>query len=184
MFIRGDHPEAVIWHRLRPTIDGFVFGRRGAWFEAQLMPNADRTLDLLLAMLEHFPPAVRVHLDDWRSNRQWEDVELATLDVRDAVARARAGLSTFAGVELSVMSEDEQLTLSGNLELFVHAATDRWLYLLQGKGLRRLPSLRPRSWRLARHEFAASDASEAAVRLIVDRLQLHERPGRAPSSPP
>lgn len=176
MFIRGDHPEAVIWHRLRPTIDGFVFGRRDGWFEAQLMPSADRTLDLLLAMLEHFPPAVRVHLDDWRSNRQWEDSDLATLDVRDAVARARQGLSTYAGVELSVMSGDEQITLSGNLELFVHARTDRWLYLLQGKGLRRVGTLRSRSWRLSRREFGASEATEAAVRLIVERLQLREGP--------
>jgi hypothetical protein len=54
----------------------------------------------------------------------------------------------------------------------VYAATDRWLYLLQGKGLRRLTRLRTRSWSLMRGEFRRSPGAEAAVKLTVERLQL------------
>ena len=38
-------------------------------------------------------------------------------------------------MELSVYTGDDQLTLNPYLELFIYARTDRWLYLLEGKGL-------------------------------------------------
>ena len=39
------------------------------------------------------------------------------------------------------------------LELFIYARTDRWLYLLQGKGLEERRLVRTNSWKLSRHEF-------------------------------
>lgn len=172
MFIRGNHPESVIWHHFRRTGDGFVFGRRGGLFEARLVPNADRTVELFLACLEHLPPAVRVVLEDWRQGSQWMGDDLATLDVRDAVARAKQAIATHGGCEVSVVADTEQVTLTANLELFTFAPTDRWLYLLQGKGLRRVQRLRRRSWWLARGEFGPATAADEAVRLVVQGLRL------------
>lgn len=172
VFIRGRHPEAVIWHHFRGPGDGFAFGRSGAVYEARLLPNADRAIDLYLALLEYLPPAVEMFIHDWRSGDRWTGSGLANVDVRDAIARARQTLSRSAGVEMTVYAPDEQLSLSPNLELFVYAQTDRWLYLLQGKGLRRVARLRPRSWRLRPGEFAASEESARALRLTVERLRL------------
>ncbi len=175
MFIRGNQPESVIWHHFRGAGDGFVFGHRDGWFEAQLLPNADRTVELFLATLEHLPPAVRLSVDDWRTGQQWDGADLSTLDVRDAIARAKHPLAAHAGTEIAVVADDEQVTLTANLELYVYAATDRWLYLLQGKGIRRVSELRRRSWRLSREEFRPVPAAEAAVQLIVERLRLVAR---------
>lgn len=178
MFIRGNHPESVIWHHFRSTGDGFVFGRRGDLHEARLVPNADRTVELFLACLEHLPPAVRVTLEDWRSGETWEGEDLATLDVRDAIARAKQALATHGGCEVSVVTDAEQVTLTANLELFVFAPTDRWLYLLQGKGLRRVQRLRRRSWWLGRGEFGPAEAAVEGVRLVVQGLRLEAARGR------
>ncbi|MGQ0646741.1 MAG: hypothetical protein ACT4P7_04160 [Gemmatimonadaceae bacterium] len=172
MFIRGPHPESVIWHHFRGAADGFVFGSRGAVFEAQLVPNADRTIELYLAVLEHFDPAVDVHLEDWRTGARWSGEDLDITEVRDSVARAKHALGSHAGTEVTVVSGKEQATLTPNLEVFVFSDTDRWLYLLQGKGLRRMASLRTRSWWLRRGEFGSSAVAEAAVRLTVERLHL------------
>ena len=176
VFIRGKNPESVIWHHFRGPGDGFAFGRSGDIYEARLLPNADRAIDLFLALLEYLQPAVTVYIHDWRTGERWTGADLANVDVRDAMARARQALSRAAGVEVTVHAPDEQLSLSANLELFVYAETDRWLYLLQGKGLRRVARLRARSWRLKPGEFAPSDESSRAVRLTVERLRLTRLP--------
>lgn len=172
MFIRGPHPEAVIWHHFRASADGFAFGLRDGLYEAQLLSNADRTVELFLAVLEHLAPAVTLSVDDWRTGRQWHAEALALSDVRDAVARVKHALGAHGGAELTAIAAREQVTLTANLELYVFADTDRWLYLLQGMGLRRFERLRRRSWRLRRGEFAAVPAAEAALALTVERLHL------------
>jgi hypothetical protein len=171
-FIRGRQPESVIWHHFRGPGDGFAFGQANGVFEARLLPNADRSIDLFLALLEYLQPAVDVFVHDWRTGERWTGSGLANADVRDAVARARQTLARSAGVEITAYGPDEQLSLTANLELFVYAETDRWLYLLQGKGLRRVTRLRPRSWRLEPGEFAESEESSRAVHLTVERLRL------------
>lgn len=180
MFIRGPHPESVIWPHFRSGWEGFAFGQRDGIYEAQLVPNADRTVELFLALLEHLSPAVDVRLEDWRTGETWLGESLENGDVRDAIARSKQAWATHAGTEVTVTGRDEQVTLTANLELFVFAATDRWLYLLQGKGLRRLQRLRKRSWSLVPGEFRRSQGAEAAVRLTVERLQLARGNGQAP----
>ena len=172
MFIRGPHPVSVIWQHFRAGSDGFVFGERDGGYEAQLVPNADRTIELFLALLEHLDPAVDLHLDDWRTGERWRAEDLAMGDVRDTIARTKQVLAAHGGTELTVVSGREQVTLTANLELFIFADTDRWLYLLQGKGLRRLRRLRKRSWWLHRGEFGPTAAAAAAVGQMVERLRL------------
>ncbi|MBK8249451.1 MAG: hypothetical protein IPK85_18950 [Gemmatimonadetes bacterium] len=172
MFIRERPVEAAPWHHTRQTGDGFVFGVRGGIHEARLVPNADRAVELFLAITEHFGPFGQVVVDDWRRDRTWRGDDLSTSDVREAVARARHVLTAHAGTELTFVADGEQATLTANLGVRVFAPTDRWLFLLQGKGLRRVHRLRRRSWALGRGEFRPVAATEEMVSLLVARLQL------------
>ena len=172
MFIRGPHPEAIIWRHFRAEGDGFVFAERGAVCEAHILANADRVVELFLALAEHLPPAVQLAVDDVRTGERWHGEALALVEVRDAVARLKGVISFHAGVELTVFGPDDQLSITPNLDIFVFSRTDRWLYLLQGKGLRRVRALRPRSWRLTRGEFAPSAEITAALRATAERLAL------------
>lgn len=172
MFIRGPQPESTIWRYFRADRDGFVFGERDGAYEAVVMANADRSVELFLALAEHMPPAVRVEMDDLRTGEHWAGDGLALVDVRDAMARLKPVLSTFAGVEFTIVAADDQVTITPNLDVFVYSRTDRWLYLLQGKGLRRVRRLRPRSWRLRKGEFSPSREITQALRLAAERLGL------------
>lgn len=71
MFIRGPQPEAIVWRHFRGDGDGFVFGERDGAYEVIVMANADRSVELFLALAEHFPPAVRVEMDDVRTTQHW-----------------------------------------------------------------------------------------------------------------
>lgn len=178
VFIRGPHPESSIWRHFRGDGDGFTFGERDGVSEAVVMANADRVVELFLALAEHLPPAVTVEMHDVRTGLQWRGEDLALVDARDTIARLKGSIAIHAGVELTLIGADDQLTITPNLDLFVYARTDRWLYLLQGKGLRRRPRLRTRSWRLAPGEFAQAPAMSTALREGADRLGL-QRVGRA-----
>ncbi|MGQ0764145.1 MAG: hypothetical protein ACT4OZ_00585 [Gemmatimonadota bacterium] len=172
VFVRGRPPETTIWQHFRSAYDGFVFGTAGEICEARLHTNADRAVELFVALAERLSPAVSVTLDDWRSGGHWTGHVLSNSDVRDAVSRIRGTLMLHAGIEISIISSDEQLTLTPNLALYIYARSDRWLYLLQGMGLRRIDRLRPRSWILGRGQFAPSPEADEALRLTVERLGL------------
>ncbi|MBL8958693.1 MAG: hypothetical protein JNJ98_02485 [Gemmatimonadetes bacterium] len=180
MFIRERPTDAAPWHHTRQSGDGFVFGVRAGLHEARLAPNADRAVELFLAITEHFGPFGHLVVDDWRRGRVWRGEDLSTADVREAVARARHVLTAHAGTELTLVADGEQATLTANLGVRVYAPTDRWLFLLQGKGLRRVHALRRRSWALGRGEFGPVAAAEEMVSLLVARLQLAPDTGAVP----
>jgi hypothetical protein len=135
MIFRGRQPEAVVWRRFRSGLDGFTFARDGDHYVARIVTNAERALDLFHALSANLPPAVDVALEDRRSGRSYGGVAVALPDVRDAIARLKVPLSSYAGVELSVYTTDDQLTLTPALELYAFSRADRWLYVLLGKGL-------------------------------------------------
>lgn len=135
MIFRGRQPEATVWRRFRSGLDGFAFWRDGEHYVARVVTNAERALDLFHALSASLPPAVDVALEDRRRDRAWVGVGVALPDARDAVARLKLPLSSYGGVELSVYTPDDQLTLTPALECYIYARSDRWLYILLGKGL-------------------------------------------------
>jgi len=135
MIFRGRQPEATIWRRFRSGLDGFAFWQEADHYVARIVTNAERALDLFHTLSANLAPAVDVAVEDVRRGRTWKGVGLALPDVRDAVARLKLPISAYGGVELAVYTPDDQLTLTPALECFVYSRTDRWLYILLGKGL-------------------------------------------------
>src|SRR5437868_2936142 len=150
MFFRGRQPEASIWRRFRVSADGFTFVHEEDLYTAHVVANAERVVDLFYTLTEHLPPAVDVVIEDLRSGRSWKSEAVALPDVREAVARLKILLARYGGVELSVYTPDDQLTLNPYLELFIYARNDRWLYLLEGKGLEEQARVQPKSWKTQR----------------------------------
>jgi hypothetical protein len=172
MFFRGRQPEASIWRRFRVSADGFTFSHEGDVYTAHVVANAERVVDLFYALSEDLPPAVDVVLDDLRSGRSWKAEAAALPDVREAIARLKLLLARYGGVELSVYTNDDQLTLNPYLELFIYARTDRWLYLLEGKGLEEQPNVHTKSWKTNRQHFPAAPDLVNAVTAGAERLGL------------
>jgi hypothetical protein len=172
MLFRGRQPAPSVWRRFRSDADDFTFVRAGEHYEARVATNAERAVDLLHALAEHLPPAVDVALEDVRGRRAWSGTDVALPDVREAIARLKVSLAVYGGVELAVYTSEDQLTLSPDLELYVYARTDRWLYVLQGKGLVETTTPAPESWRLRPDELGPAPELADALAATAERLAL------------
>lgn len=171
MIFRGREPEAVVWRRFRSGLDGFTFARDDDHYVARIVTNAERALDLFHALSANLPPAVDVALEDRRSGRTYGAVAVALPDVRDAIARLKVPLASYGGVELSVYTADDQLTLTPALELFAFSRADRWLYVLLGKGLVEHERLDP-ARSSADAPLSPAPELEAALSSVVEQLGL------------
>jgi hypothetical protein len=172
MLFRGRQPEASIWRRFRTSADGFTFGQDDDHYAAHVVANAERVVDLFYALTEHLPPAVDVLIDDLRSGRTWRGEAVALPDVREQIARIKLILARYGGIEFTVFTAEDQLSLNPYLELFIYARTDRWLYLLEGKGLEERRTVRTKSWKVKRQQFPAAPELVNAVDAAAERLGL------------
>jgi len=172
MFFRGRQPEASIWRRFRVSGDGFTFVQEDDHYTAHVVANAERVVDLFYNLTEQLPPAVDIVLDDLRSGRSWKGDAVALPDVREAIARLKILLARYGGVELSVFTGEDQLTLNPYLEFFIYSRTDRWLYLLEGKGLEEQAKVHTKSWKTNRQHFPAAPDLVNAVTAAAERLGL------------
>jgi hypothetical protein len=172
MFFRGRQPEASVWRRFQVSADGFTFAQEEDLYVAHVVANAERVVDLFYTLSEQMPPAVDVVVDDLRSGRSWKGEAIALPDVREAVARLKNLLARYGGAEVSIYTGDDQLTLNPYLELFIYARTDRWLYLLEGKGLEQQTRLATKTWKTNRQHFPAAPDLVNAVTAAAERLGL------------
>jgi hypothetical protein len=173
MFFRGQQAEASVWQRFKVEVDGFTFKQEDGVFACHVVANAERVVDLFHALTEQLPPAVDLVLEDLRLGRSWKGESLPLDDVREQLARLKVLLGRYGGVELSVFTSQDQLTLTPHLELFVYSRTDRWSYLLQGKGLEEQSVVTSKSWkRSGSGQFPAAAELVNAVQAAVERLGL------------
>ncbi len=172
MLFRGKQPESSIWRRFRASSDGFTFGEENGVFTARVVANAERIVDLFWTLSELLSPAVDLHIDDLRSGRSWKGEALALPDVRDAMARIRLLLARYGGTEVSIFNSEDQLSLNPHLELYVYSKSDKWLYLLEGRGLEERSQLTPKSWKIQRQSFPAAPDLVSALAAASDRLGL------------
>jgi hypothetical protein len=87
----------------------------------------------------------------------------------------KVALSAYGGVEVAIYTADDQLTLTLDLELYVYARTDRWLYILQGVGLTETLTPAPESWRLRPEELGPAPELAEALAAAAERLALEPR---------
>jgi hypothetical protein len=172
VFFRGRQPETSIWRRFRSGLDGFTFVQEAGYYAAHVVANAERAVDLFYVLMQHFPPAVDVAIDDKRGKRRWAGERVALPDVQDAIGRLKVPLAAAGGVEVAIYTAEDQVTVNTQLELFIYSRSDRWLYILLGLGLEERTILRTRSWKFARHDFAPAPELSDAVAAAGARLGL------------
>jgi hypothetical protein len=174
MFIRGRERASEVWHRFHFEVEGFEVSDRDGRFEARIVANATWAVDLFLALSERLSPRVGTSLADVRTGRRWSSPGMLLPQAREGILMLRSALAAHAGVEWALFDDDDQITLSPHLEVFVYARTERWFYMLRDLGLRRYRFLSPRSWRLARDQFPSAPALTGLITDVVARLGLDE----------
>jgi len=177
MIFRGRAEQGTVWRRFRSGSDGFTFERTPEnYFEAHVAANAERAVDLLYVLSEHLPPAVDVTIMDRRARRSWEGTDVALPDVRDALARLKVPMATYGGVDVTIYTADDQLSLNAELDLYAYARSDRWLYLLQAKGLEHYGAVSNKPWRAQPWDRAAAPVLSSAIAAAAERLTLTPTP--------
>ena len=164
--------DSTVWKRFRSGQDGFTFTRTGDIYEAKVIANAERVVDLFYTLSELMAPAVDVYIHDARSKSTWAGQTIALPDVRDAVARLKVPLSTYGGVEITLYTPEDQLTLTPQLELFIYSRSDRWVYLLTSMNLEERASLEERLWGMQSWERTPAPALSEAVATAAERLSI------------
>lgn len=174
MLFRGKQPEASIWRRFRASSDGFTFVEEDGVYTAHVVANAERVVDLFWTLTDLLGPAVDVHIDDLRSGRSWKGESLPQPDVRDAIARLRLLMARFGGTQVSLFTSEDQLSLNEHLELYIYSKSNKWLYLLEGRGLEEMPRVRTKSWKIKRQAFPAAPDLVNALASAAERLGLKQ----------
>jgi hypothetical protein len=172
MLFRGKQPEASIWRRFRASSDGFTFTEENGVFTAHVVANAERVVDLFWSLSDLLGPAIDLHVDDLRSGRAWHGESLPLTDVRDTIARLRLLLARYGGTQISLYTSEDQLSLNEHLELFIYSKSDKWLYLLEGRGLEEMGRVQPKSWKIKRQAFPAAPDLVNALASAAERLGL------------
>lgn len=162
----------IVGGRFRPAADVFAMRREGEIHVAEVRTSPERAVELFHALTEHMPETVDLALECLRSRRAFVGEGLHLSEVTDTVARLKVPLAASGGVELSVYTGDEQLCLSPMLDLWIYAKSDRWLYLLLGRGLEECAVLPVRAWRVEAHEFRGAPELVDAVTATAERLTL------------
>ncbi len=140
----------------------FVVTRSGPLTIARVGVTAERAVDLLHLLAVHLDPAVDVFIESLRDREEWRGELLALPDVREVVGRLRILLATYGGVEVTLVTADDQLSLTPELLVVLCSRTDRWLYLLDGLGLHERTSVPPAVWRIGPESLApVAELSEA-----------------------
>ena len=121
-----------------------------------------------------FIPAAMVAalVDDLRSGRSWRGESLPLPDVRDTMARLRLLLARYGGIQISVFTSEDQLSLNEHLELFIYSKSDKWLYLLEGRGLEEMSHVQTKSWKIKRQSFPAAPDLVNALASAAEKLGL------------
>jgi hypothetical protein len=161
-------------HRFRMIGDWFVATRTQGLHSVRIGATAERSVDLLHALTAHLDSEVDIRMADVRSGRVWEGALLALHAVRDVVGRLRMPLASYGGVELTVFTAEDQLTITPELLLVIYARTDRWSFLLDGMGLIERQELPQADWVPSRETLRPQEELEFALNAAAERIGLRE----------
>lgn len=161
--------------RFRPAADWYVVGQRGALVECVVWSTAERLLRVYLSLLEHLDTSVDVAIESTRDGGRWRGELLMLSEVRAALTPLQRPLVLYGGLEVSVYTPDDQLTITEALGLVIYARSDRWVYLLDAMGFAELPAVPPADWDPERAPRTDAPALRMAVERVVQLLALEPR---------
>jgi hypothetical protein len=163
--------------RFRAGADWFVVSRDRNITCIRVGTTAERVVDMLHALSVHLDPAVDVCIEDARTGRRWAGALLALPDVRETVGRLRLSLAAYGGVDVSLFTDSDQVTLTPEMSLVIYARTDRWAFLLDGMGLVERAAVPMPSWLPQRSALRPQPQLAYALQSAAERLGLTEEEG-------
>ena len=133
---------------------------------------SERAVDLFLRLSSHLDAVVDVAIHHPRDGTNWFGALRALSETRDTLARLRWPLASAGGVELTLVTAEDQLSLMPTMDLVIYARSDRWDVLLEGAGIPARESAPPPLWLPSRAPWSPAPELSAALATAVERLEL------------
>jgi hypothetical protein len=172
MLFRDAQPEASVRQRFEPHVDAFAVERAGGMTSIRVLASAAHATDHLLALLDAMPEALRVSVRETATGAVLAASACRRDDVVAALRESAPAVARFGGIELTVASGDDELSLSADVELVIRARTDRWVYLLEGRGAEQHDVLPAPAWRMPAEAFPEAAERRAALGALAAQLGL------------
>lgn len=171
-FFRGPVAEVSVWRRFRDATDIYAVLRRDDLIGTRAIGNAEAMVELFIELVPQFDNIFSLTVDDWRNGIAWCGEGITQAALLDAMYTLRVPLIGSGGVEFTLATASDQLSLSAHLEVVTWSLTDRWLYLHDRAGLSERPDVQGRLWRPDRGAFPPANTLTAGVTSLVRALAL------------
>ena len=162
--------------RFQRDTDWYVAIDDGAIRTFQIHANSERVVELFYRLSSFLEPVVDMVIDDRRHQRVWEGSLRFLPDVREALGRLRWPLAAFGGVEMSLYTANDQLTLTSPLTLVIYSRGDQWPVRLAAEGIVSKKQAPPPVWQPSAVPFSDAAELDAALILTAERLALESKP--------
>jgi hypothetical protein len=169
-----NHETSDVAQRFHRDTDWFVVSRQGAYDVYRAHANSERAVELFLRWSAELDPIIALYVDHPRDGRRWHAAARFLPDVREALGRLRWPLAAFGGLEITLVSEHEQMTLMSCLDVVIYSTRDRWRALALSEGLTERDAVPPPIVDPARVPWSAAAELSDALAVAVERLSLEE----------
>lgn len=166
------HQSSEVAARFRRQGEWSVTRREGALYVHRVHAISERAVELFLHLTARLEAVVDVFIDHPRDGLRWRGAMRFLPEVRETLGRLRWPLGTYGGVELTLVTPDDQVTITTALEVVIYSRTDRWGSLLEAEGVSPGVEVPSPVWRPDLVSWAAAPELTAALAIVVDRLNL------------
>lgn len=132
--------------RFRRITDWFTVHRTASMLTLQVRANSERIVDLMHVLTGRLDSVVDVYVDHLRDGRSWHGPMRFLPEVREAIGRLRWPLAAYGGVELSLVTPSDQLTVTPALSIVIYSRRPAWPTWLEAEGLVQCAAFPPSVW--------------------------------------
>lgn len=129
------HDVVAVGTRFYRDTEWYEVSRVGSLFVTHVVANAERAADLFHRLSAYLAPQVDVVLIDARARAGWTGYLRAIPAIREALGPLRWLLASAGGVEFTLVTADDQISLMPTLDLVVISRGDAWPGRLEREGL-------------------------------------------------
>ncbi len=159
-------------NRFHRDSDWSVASREGDLHVWRVHAPGERAVELFIRLSAQLDPVVDVAIQHPRDGTSWFGALRELQETRDALARLRWPLASNGGVELTLVTANDQVSLMPTLDLVIYARTDRWDVLLEGEGILARETAPPPLWLPSKVPWSPAPELSAALATAVERLEL------------
>ena len=176
MLFRSRRPDTPVGDRFGAVRDGYVVRREGDVHVAEVATAPEDAVAHFAALLDELPEQLDLAIWCARSGDRYRGEGRFRSEIAEALGPLLRHLARAGGVEITIFSAEDQLTLSLSVELWVYSRSARWPLVLAARGIEEVATLRRRAWIVRAHEFTGAPEVVQSVRDMAERLTLSAAP--------